>query len=91
MAEYLKPSDYRELREYIEQKDTVSDLSVERRMPRLAERTDLYLRFTCGPAGIDMWELHDEFDVDVVFCWHDPTEDRLRMGLRLAGHFTENQ
>lgn len=83
MSDHLQRSDYREVREYLEEKDTVEDIIISRRRIDHKTLTDLYLGFTCSAAGIRLWDLHDEFDLDVVYSWHDPTIDRLRMGVRL--------
>lgn len=79
----LQPSDYSELKEFLEGRSAIDEIALNRRGAFLGGDGDLYIWFTVQLAGFDMWELHDEFDVDVVFCWHTPVSDRLRMGLRL--------
>lgn len=83
MSDTRKPSDYTELREYLKEEGSVRDMQLTRRRVDHKTLTDLYLGITASPAGINLWELHDKFDVDVVYSWHDPTRDRLDMGLRL--------
>lgn len=75
----LQHSDYREFRNYLEEKNTVNIIGISLE----PEMEDLYLEITCSLGGLNLWKLHEEFDVDIVFSWHDPTVDRLRMGFRL--------
>lgn len=78
-----KPSDYRELKEYLREKEQVTDIELDRRLTSDLEHTDLYVHCLTSKAGIDYWELHENFDVDVVSSWVDPTEDKISLSLRL--------
>lgn len=78
-----KISDYKELKKHLKENEDVSDMEIKRRMKGINDYTDLYLRIYANKSGIDLWTLHEEFNVDVVFCWHDPTKDKLDIGLRV--------
>lgn len=78
-----KRSDYNELIGWLKAQDSVEDIELTRRMLSHDEYGDLYVATIQHPAGIRLWDLHDEFDVDVVYSWHDPVFDVLRQGYRI--------
>lgn len=84
-SKYADPTEYSELIEYLQNRQ--AGVAVEgvtrRRVSGNAEGGDPYVGITCTPAGMDLWELHEEFNVDVVYSWFNPNTNRLRMGLRL--------
>lgn len=79
----LQPADYTDLREHLEGRERVKNVTLERRRVDASRVTDLYISLDVQPAGINLWELHDKFDFDIVSSWHDPTTEMLSMAFRL--------
>jgi len=78
MVVFTTTKEMRELAEYLEELDGVEEVEFN----KATEDSERYVSAVVQLAGIDLWEIHDKFDVDVVSSWHGPTRDKINMCFR---------
>lgn len=69
----------REFKEELENKEAVKNVDFSKHR----ERGDVYISADIRKHGINLWELHDEYDFDIVSAWEDPTKQMLDICFRV--------